>query len=164
VKKILLTVLVFAIVCNVIISMTITVGSICSHSYLSEYENLKSLRNKKLYMTNDFLLIKRISQDTGTGEGMRLSYLVQGVVLSTNSKIELRVTKLEYLKPSFTKQPIYKSKLTGDFFLKDAPKEYYDAEARSFYVNIYFKISFYVIFGIIIYLVIQYIKKQKYII
>ncbi|MEN2489459.1 hypothetical protein AAYQ05_16780 [Flavobacterium sp. B11] len=161
-KKILISFLIFAFVCNVIISLTITIGSICSHSYLSEYENLKSFRNKKLYMSDDFLLIKKISEDTGTGEGTRLSYLVKGIVLSNNSKLELRVTKLDYLQSSFNKQPLYKSKLTGDFFLKNAPEEYYNSEINSFYVNIYFKISFYLIVGLIVFLVIQYVKKRRY--
>jgi len=161
-KKILISFLIFAFVCNVIISLTITIGSICSHSYFSEYENLKSFRNKKLYMSDDFLLIKKISEDTGTGEGTRLSYLVKGIVLSNNSKLELRVTKLDYLQSSFNKQPLYKSKLTGDFFLKNAPEEYYNSEINSFYVNIYFKISFYLIVGLIVFLVIQYVKKRRY--
>lgn len=161
-KNIIRIFLVFAIICNIIISITITIGSIYSSSYFNEYENLKSFRNKKLYMVDDFLLIKRVSQDTGTGEGMRLSFIVEGTVLSDNSKIELRATKLQYLKSSLSKQPIYKSKLTGDFFLKDAPKEYYNFQIYSFYLNIYFKVSFYIIIILIIFLTIRYIKNQKY--
>lgn len=82
--------------------------------------------------------------------------------MSNNSKLELRVTKLTYLEPNFNKQPLYKSKLTGDFFLKNAPEEYYNSEINSFYVNIYFKVSFYLIFGLIVFLVIQYVKKRRY--
>lgn len=154
--------LILAIICNIIVSITITIGSIYSSSYFNEYENLKSLRNKKLYMIDDFLLIKRVFQDTGTGEGMRLSFIVEGTILSDNTKISLRATKLEYLKSNLSKQPIYKSKLTGDFFLKDAPKEYYNSQINSFYINIYFKISFYILMGILIYLTIRFIKNRKY--
>lgn len=161
-KSIIRIFLVFALICNIIISITITIGSVYTSSYFNEYENLKSFRNKKLYMIDDFLLIKRVSQDTGTGEGMRLSFIVEGKVLSDNSKIKLRVTKLEYLKSDLSKQPIYKSKLTGDFFLKDAPEQYYNSQINSFYLNIYFKISFYIIIGLIIYLIIRYIKNLKY--
>lgn len=153
---------VFVIICNIIISIVITIGSLCSGSYLSEYENLKSFRNKKLYMIDDFLLIKSVTQDTGTGEGMRMSFLVEGRLLSNNSIIKLRVTKLEFLKPNLSKQPIYKSKLTGNYFLKDAPKEYYNSEINSFCLNIYFKISFYIIVGIMVYIAIQYIKNRRY--
>ena len=154
--------LVFAIICNITISIIITIGSIYSNSYFSEYENLKSFKNKKLYMVDDFLLIERVSQDTGTAEGMRLSFVVEGKVMSDKSKIKLRTTKLEYLKSDLNKQPLYKSKLTGDFFLKDAPKEYYNSEINCFYLNIYFIVFFYIIIGIIIFITIQYIKKQKY--
>ncbi|MDR7212237.1 hypothetical protein [Flavobacterium piscis] len=161
-KSIIRIFLVCAIICNIIISITITIGSIFSSSYFNEYENLKSFKNKKLYMIDDFLLIKRVSQDTGTGEGMRLSFIVEGTVLSDNSKIKLRATKLEYLKSNLNKQPIYKSKLTGDFFFKDAPEEYYNSQINSFYLNLYFKISFYIIIGLIIYLTINYLKNRKY--
>lgn len=161
-KSIIRIFLVFALICNIIISITITIGSVYSSSYFNEYENLKSFRNKKLYMTDDFLIIKRVSQDTGTGEGMRLSFIIEGKVLSDNSKIKLRATKLEYLKSDLSKQPIYKSKLTGDFFLKDAPEQYYKSLINSFYLNIYFKISFYLIIGLMTYLIIRYIKNLKY--
>ncbi|NWL02946.1 hypothetical protein DM790_19160 [Flavobacterium collinsii] len=110
------TVLVFLALSNIIISIIITVRSIYTNSYFSEYYNLKSLKNKELYVNNDFLVIKRVFQDTGTGEGTSLAYTVERKILSTNLPINLRVNKLEYLKSDLVKQSIYKSKLTGDYF------------------------------------------------
>ncbi|WP_343587774.1 hypothetical protein [Flavobacterium sp.] len=152
--------LAFLIVCNVIISTVITIGSLITDSYLNEYENLKSFRNKNKYTVNDVLLIKQISEDTGTGEGTGLSYLVKGITLGNQSEIQLRVTKLEYLKENFDKQPLYKSKLTGNFFLRDAPLEYYNFQTRSWYLAIYFKVSFYVIFGLVLYKGISYARER----
>ncbi|MFC0777137.1 hypothetical protein [Flavobacterium sp. HJSW_4] len=145
-----------------IASSVLTFGSLYTQSYFSEYENLKSFRDKNKYMINHLLLIKRISEDTGTGEGTRLSYLVKGIILGDHSEIELRVTKLEYLKSKLDKQPLYKSKLTGDIFLRDAPLEYYNAQIRSFYFNIYLKISFYIILGLILYKGIGYAREKLF--
>ncbi|MEN2400081.1 hypothetical protein GKZ90_0009850 [Flavobacterium sp. MC2016-06] len=149
------------IICNIIMSIATTIFSICSNSYFNEYENLKSFNNKKLHMNDDFLLIDKVYQDSGP-EGTNMYFDVEGIILSDNSKVVLNVTKLEYLKENVEKQPLYKSKITGDFFLKDAPKEYYNSEIRIFYFKIYLKFSFYLIIGVIMFFVIRHIKYRKY--
>ena len=153
---------VFFVFFNVLGSVFLTIKDLYSKKYFNEFENLKNFKDKKLFMTDDFLLINKVYQDTGTGEGMSLYFNVEGTVLSNNSKINLTITKLEYLESSLSKQPLYRSKLTGMYFLKDAPEQYYNSEIRTFYLNIYFKISFYIIIGIAIFLIIQYIKNLKY--
>lgn len=160
-RKIIQTVLIFTVICNAIIATLLTIISISSNTYFREYDNLRSLKNKESYMIDDFLVIKRIYKDTGTGEGESLSYTVEGTT-SNNSFVRLEVSKLEYLNNNHEKQLLYKSKLTGDYFLKNATQEYYNGEMRSFYVNIYFKISFYIIIGTVGYLLIVYLKNRKY--
>ncbi|MCR4031516.1 MULTISPECIES: hypothetical protein [Flavobacterium] len=161
-RKIIQTVLIFTVICNAIIATLLTIIGINSNTYFREYDNLRSLKNKESYMIDDFLVIKRIYKDTGTGEGESLSYTVEGTTTNNNSFVRLEVSKLEYLSNNHEKQPLYKSKLTGDYFLKNAPQGYYNAEMRSFYVNIYFKISFYIIIAIMGYLLIVYLKNRKY--
>lgn len=149
------------IVFNMIASIVITIVDIYSNRYFKEYENLKSFKNKKLYMVDDFLFVERGTQDTGADNGVGI-FVVEGILLSDNSRIRLVVGKEDFLGTNLDRQPLYKSKFTGDIFLKNAPKEYYNYELFSFYIGIYVKLTFYIVIGIMTYFIIRYIKKQKY--
>lgn len=151
--------LIVLVMANILGSVLMTIISICTNRYFSEYENLKSLEHKELYMSNDFLLIEDIYEDKGESINF---FVVKGKLLSNNSKIKLISNRLEYLQSGFSKQPIYRSKLTGDFFLKDAPQEYYSGKIRNFYAMIYLKVSFYIIIAIAIYLTIRYFINRRY--
>jgi hypothetical protein len=142
-------------------SLIVTVVDIYCGRYFAEYENIKSFKNKKLYMTDDFLFIESGTQDTGPDNGIGL-FVVEGRLLSNNSKIRLTVGKEEYLDLNLNKQPLYKSSLTNDFFLRNAPAEYYRDKFISFYSGIYFKASFYLIISFIIYFISRYIKTRRY--
>jgi hypothetical protein len=158
-KNIIKGSLIVLVIANILGSVLLTIISICSNRYFSEYENLKSLEHKELYMSTDFLLIEDIYEDRGESINF---FVVKGKLLSDNSKIKLISNRLEYLQPGFSKQPIYRSKLTGDFFLKDAPQKYYSAKIWNFYAMIYLKVSFYIIIGIAIYLTIRYFINRRY--
>jgi hypothetical protein len=156
-KNIIRTFLVLLVIANILGSILVTITSICSNSYCSEFENLKSLENKKLYMSDDFLLIDHIYEDKGESINF---FVVEGKLLSDNSKLKLISNELKYLDPGLSKQPIYQSKLTRDFFLKNAPKEYYISKIRDFYLTIYLKVSFYIIIAIALYLTIRHQKPK----
>ncbi|SEQ84672.1 hypothetical protein [Flavobacterium frigoris] len=153
--------LVLFLIFNIMGSIVVTIVDLYKNRYFQEYENLKSLKNGKLYMTVDFLFIKSGTQDRGSDNGIG-SYVIQGTLLSNNSEIELAIGKQEFLGTDLRRQPLYRSKLTGDFFLKNAPEEYYNYKFISFYIGIYLKFSFYIIIGIVIYLTIKHIKNRKY--
>lgn len=155
-------ILIFLVIANILASILITVFSICTNRYFSEYENLKSLKNIELYMSDDFLFIDSVDKDTGTGEGTSMYFDVYGRLLSDNSKVKLKIGEQEFLGTDKERQPLYKSKITGDIFLKDAPQEYYNDQLKSLYAAIYLKFSFYIILGIIIYYTIRYIKNRRY--
>jgi hypothetical protein len=161
-KNNIILLLYFLIFCNAIGSFSITIIDLYYDNYFADYQNLKSFKNKKSYMTDDFMHINRVYWDTGSGKGDSHSYDVDGVLLSNNSEIKFTILDEEYLNLNLDKQPLYRSKLTGMYFLKDAPERYYNGQIRGFYLNIYFKISFYIIIGIVIYLIIQHIKNRKY--
>lgn len=160
-KNIIRLFLVICIIFNIMASVVITFVDVYYNRYFQEYQNLKSFRNEKLYMTDDFLFIERGTQDTGADNGVG-TFVVEGILLSNNSKIRLAVGKKEFLGTNLNRQPLYRSKLTGKYFLKNAPKQYYNYEFFSFYTGIYLKFSFYIIIGILIYLTMRYIKKRKY--
>ncbi|MEN2487602.1 hypothetical protein AAYQ05_07355 [Flavobacterium sp. B11] len=160
-KSILQMIIVIAVIFNVMASLILTALDIYSDRYFAEYENIKSFKNKKLYMTDNFLFIESGTQDTGADNGIG-HFVVEGRLLSNNSKIRLIAGKEEYLDLNLNKQPLYKSSLTNDFFLRDAPAEYYRDKFISFYLGIYFKASFYLIISFIFYFILRYIKIRRY--
>lgn len=160
-KNVLVIFAVIFAIGNIMMSVTATFFDVYANQYLKEYENIKSFKNKKLYMADDAMLIERAYEDTGIDNGMPV-FVIEGVLLSDNSKVRLAVGEQEYLRSNLDKQPLYRSKLTNNLFLRNAPKEYYKDKFISFYLGIYFKITFYVIIGIAVYILIRYIKVRRY--
>jgi hypothetical protein len=160
-KNILQIIGVLCLIGNIMISVLVTCLDVYSNRYFREYENIQSFRNKKSYMTTDFLVIERAYQDNGPENGMG-TFVVEGELASDRSKIRLAVGKEEYLRSNLNKHALYKSKLTKEYFLKDAPQGYYNYELRSFYMGIYFKVSFYIIIGMLLYILSNYIKARRY--
>lgn len=160
-KNVLVIFAVIFVIGNIMISTTATILDVYANRYFKEYDNIKSFKNKKLYMANDAMLIERAYEDTGIDNGMPV-FVIEGRLLSDNSKVRLAVGEQEYLRSNLDQQPLYRSKLTNTLFLRNAPKEYYKHEFISFYLGIYFKIAFYVIIGILIYIFIRYIKARRY--
>ncbi|WP_298782756.1 hypothetical protein [uncultured Polaribacter sp.] len=141
-------------------SIFITVLDIASNRYLREIKNIKSFNNPEKYMIVDSLLIKQTyDRNEGTGDVFRFD--LEGVLLSDNSNLNLAVSFSEYVNFNLKRQPLYKSKLTGDYFLKDAPKQYYEGKNRGFYVGIILKIAFYFIIPFLLYHLIKYINTRK---
>lgn len=160
-KNVLVIFAVIFAIGNIMISVSVTFFDVYTNQYLKEYENIKSFKNKKLYMANDAIFIERAYEDTGIDNGIPV-FVIEGRLSSDNSKIRLAVGEQEYLCSNLDKQPLYRSKLTNNLFLRNAPKEYYKDKFISFYLGIYFKITFYVIIGIVIYICIRYIKVRRY--
>ncbi len=162
-KRIIQSFLFIFIFSNIIGAIGITAMDICLNRYFREIDNYKSLTNKKLYMADDFMDI--IIVDDGRmalgSEGSSSEYSIYGRILSTNAEVWISVYDKEYVNWSLKYQPLYRSKLTGDVFLKDAPQDYYDKQFNSIYIGIYLKIFFYIFIGILIYLITQHIKTEN---
>ena len=145
----------------VIGSISITILDLVNNRYFKELDNLKSLNNKEEYMTVDSLLIEETwDRNEGTGDSIRFD--IEGSLLSDGSNLKLAVGYSKYIDFNLEYQPLYKSKLTGNYFLKDAPKEYYEGKYRGFYFGIFLKIIFYFLVPLVIYKLIKYIKNRKY--
>ena len=142
-------------------SIGLTILDLVNNRYFKEFENIKSLNNKEKYMDIDYLLIKETwDRNENTSEGIRFD--IEGTLLSDGSNLKLSVGFKEYIDFNLKYQPLYKSKLTGYYFLKDAPKEYYNGKYRGMYALIVLKFAFYFIITFLIYSLIKYIKNRKY--
>ena len=155
--------LIFVVIGNVLFSIILTISAIYNDTYFNEFKNIKSFENKELYMTNDFLLINSVYEDTGIDNKMS-RFIVKGKLLSNYSPFKMIVNRREYLVSNLSKQPIYKSKLTTDYFLKDASEKYYNSEIRNFYFKIYLKFSFFIIVGFVIFLIVKHLRNRRYVI
>ena len=144
-----------------IASIGITFIDIVSNSYYKEFDNIKSLKNKEEYMTIDYLLIQKThDRNEATADGIRFD--IEGVLISNGSHLRLSVGYKKYINFNLEHQPLYKSKLTGDYFLKNAPEKYYEGKYRGIYGSILLKIAFYFIMPFLIYQLIKYFKNRKY--
>ena len=160
-KAILYLILLFLLSVLCIGSIAITVLDVLNDRYFKEFKNIKSLNNKEKYMVVDFLLIKEtFDRNEATGDGIRFD--IEGVLVSDNSNLILPVGYSKYIDFNLEYQPLYKSKLTGYYFLKDAPVAYYEGKYRGMYGGIILKIAFYFIMPFLIYQLIKYIKNRKY--
>lgn len=140
-------------------SIGITIADIINNRYFKEIKNIKSLNNKDKYMSEDLLLITEEQyRNPNISEGIRFD--IGGVLQSNDSIIYLRIGFPEYIDFSLKYQPLYKSNLTGNYYLKGAPSDYYRGKLRGAYFFILLKIIFYPIFISIIILLIKYKKRQ----
>jgi hypothetical protein len=160
-KGIINLILIFILSVLVIGSISITILDLINKRYFKEFENLKSLNDKEKYMIIDSLLIKQtFDRNENTDEGARFD--IRGVLMSDKSILTLAVVYPEYIDFNLDYQPLYKSKLTGYYFLKDAPKKYYKQKYRAQYVGIFFKIAFYFAMPFLIYILIKHIRNRRY--
>lgn len=160
-KTILYLILLFLLSALCIGSIAITVLDLVNNRYFKEFNNIKSLNNKEEYMDVDYLLIKQtVDRNENTEEGVRFD--IRGALLSNNKSLTLKVGHSKFVNFNSELQPLYKSKLTGSYFLKDAPKKYYEIKYRDLYGAIFLKIAFYFILPLLIYRLIKYIKNRKY--
>ncbi len=142
-------------------SIFMTINDVINNRYLKEIKNIKSLNNKDKYMSEDLLLITRKRhRDVNTSETMRFD--IEGILQSNDSIISLDIGFPEYLDFTLKYQPVYKSKLTETYYLKNAPSSYYNGKLRGLYFAIFLKICFYPIFIFLMYLLNQYYLYRKY--
>ncbi|MFD0993569.1 hypothetical protein [Tenacibaculum geojense] len=142
-------------------SIFMTINDVINNRYLKEIKNIKSLNNKDKYMSEDLLLITETrDRNENTSETMRFD--IEGILQSNDSIISLDIGFSEYLDFSLKYQPVYKSKLTGTYYLKGAPLKYYNGNLRELYFFIFLKICFYPIFIFLMYLLKQYYLYRKY--
>ena len=142
-------------------SITITILDLINDRYFKELNNIKSLNNKEEYMDVDYLLIKQTIDRDVISEGAA-KFDISGVLISDKSTLKLSVIYSKYIDFNLEYQPLYKSKLTGCYFLKDAPKVYYEGKLRECYFGVILKIVFYPIIFFILYRCTKYIKNRKY--
>jgi len=138
-----------------------TINDVINNRYLKEVKNIKSLNNKVKYMSEDLLLITRKRyRNENTSETIRFD--IEGILQSNDSIISLDIGFPEYLDFNLKHQPVYKSKLTGAYYLKDAPSKYYNGKLRKLYFFIFLKISFYPILITIIIFFSKYYKQRTF--
>ena len=138
-----------------------TINDVINNRYLKEIKNIKSINNKDKYMSEDLLLItEKTYRDVNTSETIRFD--IEGVLQSNDSIVSLKIGFPEYLDFSLKYQPVYKSRLTGTYYLKDAPSKYYKGKLRGLYFAILLKICFYPILITLIIFFIKYYKQRAF--
>ncbi|MGG8495180.1 hypothetical protein ACQY1Q_02080 [Tenacibaculum sp. TC6] len=142
-------------------SIFMTINDVTNNRYLKEIKNIKSLKDKAKYMSEDLLLITgKTYRNENTSETIRFD--IKGILQSNDSIINLKIGFPEYLDSNLEYQPVYKSKLTGTYYLKDAPLKYYNGKLRGLYFAVLLKISFYPILITIIIFFRKYYKQRTF--
>ncbi|CAA0207976.1 hypothetical protein [Tenacibaculum maritimum] len=142
-------------------SIFMTINDVINNRYLKEIKNIKSLNNKGKYMTEDLLLItEETHRNPNASETIRFD--IEGILQSNDSIISLKIGFPEYLNFDLKYQPVYKSKLTGTYYLKNAPSKYYNGKLRGLCFAILLKICFYPILIIIIIFFRKYYKQRTF--
>ena len=145
-----------------IASTLVTVISVVTGKYLSDIQNIKSLNNKSLYMDEDFMQIKRMHGRNAALEDQK-KFTIEGYLKSNNNYIKLNASDPKFLDLTLELQPLYKSKLSGRYFVKTNNDEYYEKIYRGLYFFIFLKVLFIIMMGFIVYYLIKYFKNRKYI-
>lgn len=148
----------FLIVSNLFLSFGASVWGILTNSYFDDYNNYISLKKPQKYMEIDTFLFKKIEHHTDLNDSPPGKYIFHGVKQGTDTEVEIVIWKKKYFDSTLDKYPVYKSKLTNDYFLKNAPKGYYRRQNRSFFLGIYLKFSLFPLLGLVIYLFREYKK------
>lgn len=142
-------------------SIFVTFISIVTNSYFSEIQNIISLNDKEKYMEEDLLKItETYGRNANTSDTIRFD--IEGMLQNEGVFIAISVGQSKYLDFKLNYQPVYKSKLSGDYFLKNAPEAYYNGKYRGLYAGIAFKIAFYFILAFFIIKYITYLKNRKF--
>lgn len=142
-------------------SIIVTFISVITGSYLSEIHNIISFNDKEKYMENDFLMIEKTYTRTG-GSSDVSRFDIKGTLKSNGTSIFLNASYSKYVNFELEYQPLYKSKLSGDYYLKGAPENYYKGIYRELYGLIVLKITFYFILAFLIVQYRKYLKNRKF--
>lgn len=145
-----------------IASTIVTFISILTGRYFREIQNIKSLNNKSLYMDEDFMQIKRMHGRNAALEDQKL-FNIQGYLKSNGNYIKIDARDPKFLDLDLESQPLLKSKLSGEYFIKTDNNQYYEEIYRGLYFFIFLKGFFIVMIGFIAFYLIKYFKNRKYI-
>ena len=138
-------------------SVIITAVHLIAGQYFDEINNIKSLDDREKYMTVDYLLIQN-TRDYSEG----IQFDIEGKLMSDGSFLTMDVGRSDRIDFSLEYQPLYRSKLTGDYYLKGAPESYYNGKYRGLYFAIVLKIAAWFIIGWGIFKTIVYVRNRKY--
>ncbi|QLE01129.1 hypothetical protein HX109_05955 [Galbibacter sp. BG1] len=150
-----------ALVVNFMFSIVLTITGLVSGTYLNDYKNYLSLKNPEVYMEIDSLKFLD-AYDNVSSRRYLGNYEIDGVLVKKEQKMKIIIGKEKYFNFNIEKHAVYRSKLTKDYYLKDAPIAYYNSELRSFIMTMYFKISFFPLLGVAVYFAITLIKEYRF--
>ena len=145
-----------------ILSTLSTLISVFTGKYLREIQNIKSLNNKSLYMDEDFMDIKSTHGRNAALDDQKL-FNIQGYLKSNGKYIKINARDSKFLDFTLELQPLLKSKLSGEYFIKTNNDQYYEEIYRGLYFFIFLKVFFIIMMGFVVYYLIKYFKNRKYI-
>ena len=138
-----------------IFSIFMTLKDIVTNQYFIEFDNIKSLKYPNKYMETYKMKVERIF-DSDPSSSDSMGKFIEGNLLSDGSHVIIGFYSENTLNSSLDYQPVYKSKLTGKYYLKGAPKRYYSGIIRGQYFSIFLKIVSYFILIFLAYKLIKY--------
>ncbi len=114
------------------------------------YQNYKSLSNKEKYMDIDTLYISHFDDTVykDSDSSNRISAYIEGET-STEKNIKIKLPSLKLVQNNYNKQPVYRSKLSGTYFLKTSNKNYYKNKKETYILVFFYKLYFYVVIFVI---------------
>ena len=157
-KRIGLVIIVFLSIASTIA----TIISVLTGRYLDDFNNIKSLNNKTLFMDGDFINIEKMrGRNAALNEQKRFD--IWGNLKSDSSYITINARDPKFLDLTLKYQPLLKSKLTGRYFVKTDNNEYYEGIYRALYFSVFLKGFFMVMMGFVVFYLVKYFKNRKYI-
>jgi len=158
IKKIGIVIIIFLGIASILVNVI----SMVTGTYLSDIQNIKSFNNKSLYMDEDFMqIIEMHGRNAALNDQERFD--IQGYLKSDGSYIKINASDPKFLDLSLEWQPLFKSKLSGMYFVKTDNDQYYNEIYRGLYFFVFLKIYFIVILAFVAYYFIKYIINRKYI-
>lgn len=145
-----------------IASTIVTLVDVASGRYLREIQNIRSLKYRSLYMIEDSMKIEKTHGRNAALEDQERFDII-GHLSSNGQYLKINASDPGFLDLSLTFQPLLKSKLSGDFFIKTDNQAYYKEIYRGLFFSLFLKCFFFVVIGLVIFLVIKYLKNRKYI-
>ncbi|MCV6629970.1 MAG: hypothetical protein OIF50_08940 [Flavobacteriaceae bacterium] len=152
IKKKLLVFFIFLMIINFLFSVFITAFGLLNGNYLDDFQEIDNLVGRKEKMEVLLLDITKGDEYRAGGDSPPV-YMIEGFLVNDNSRIEVMARREEFVNWELQFQPLYRSKLTNKYYLKDAPDAYYDLELASLYIMVYFKVSFYLLLLLFIYVI-----------
>ncbi len=142
-----------------IASTIVTIIDVFSGKYLREIQNIQSLRNVDLYMIEDHMVIKK-TFDRNAALNDQERFDIVGTLMSNGEYIKINASDPSYIDLSQKSQPLLKSRLSGDIFIKTKNENYYKEIYRGLYFSLFLKFFFFVV---VVFISIKYLKNRKYI-